>query len=115
MKRIKIEDSAHSCEAELAYDERNVLEAARLIQHLAAAIAFDVSNLKKLTVTGFVGDKIIAIKAVRAVSNMGLKEAKIFVEEAQAGRAQVLFEVGHEKVECVTAALNKAGVTFTIN
>jgi ribosomal protein L7/L12 len=113
MKHIKIEDGA--CSIELSYPAEDILMAKNLVQHLMAAIEYEVSTLKNIVVTGYEGDKIKAIKAVRAVSLMTLKNAKEFVEDAQGGGRPVLCEnPSPQKIDEVSAELHKAGVLFRI-
>jgi len=112
MKRIRIE--TNEVTVEISYSDPIVAQ--RAVQHLFTAISYDVSTLHKLIVTGYVGDKISAIKAIRSVTGMGLREAKVFVEDAQAGKEPVLFEnLGHEKTESVTRILSDVGVTFVLS
>ena len=65
-----------------------------------------------VTLKDFGSNKINVIKAVRTVTDLGLKEAKDFVE----GAPQPVKEaVGKEEAEQVKAALEEAGATVEIS
>lgn len=65
-----------------------------------------------VTLKDFGSNKINVIKAVRTVTDLGLKEAKDFVE----GVPQAVKEaVGKEEAEQVKAALEEAGATVEIS
>ena len=60
---------------------------------------------------GFGDNKIAAIKAVREISGLGLKEAKALVESAP---APVQEGVAKDKAEEMKAALEEAGAAVTL-
>ena len=64
----------------------------------------------------FGANKINVIKAVRTVTDLGLKEAKDFVESAVEGSPQpVREEVSKDEAEQVKTALEEAGATVEIS
>ena len=65
-----------------------------------------------VTLKDFGDNKINVIKAVRSVTELGLKEAKDFVESAP---QPVKEAVGKEEADAVKAALEEAGATVEIS
>ena len=64
-----------------------------------------------VTLTGFGDNKIGVIKAVRALKNLGLKEAKEFVEGAP---KELGSDFSKEDAEAAVAQLKEAGATAEI-
>jgi large subunit ribosomal protein L7/L12 len=64
-----------------------------------------------IILTGFGDNKIAVIKEVRAVTNLGLKEAKELVE---AGGKAVKENVPKEEAEKIKGQLEKAGATIEL-
>ncbi len=81
----------------------------------AAAPAADDAVEEKanfdIILTGFGDNKIAVIKEVRAVTNLGLKEAKELVE---AGGKAVKENVPKEEAEKIKEQLEKAGATIEL-
>lgn len=77
----------------------------------AAAAAAEEQTEFNLELTSFGANKVAVIKAVRAVTGLGLKEAKDLVE----GAPQVLKEgVSKEDGEALKKTLEEAGATVTL-
>ena len=99
-------------------DEFGVTAAAPVAAVAVAARAADAGPAAEeqteftVTLKDFGSNKINVIKAVRTVTDLGLKEAKDFVE----GVPQAVKEaVGREEAEQVKAALEEAGATVEIS
>lgn len=99
-------------------DEFGVTAAAPVAAVAVAAGAADAGPAAEeqteftVTLKDFGSNKINVIKAVRTVTDLGLKEAKDFVE----GVPQAVKEaVGKEEAEQVKAALEEAGATVEIS
>ncbi|ESK38371.1 50S ribosomal protein L7/L12 [Acinetobacter nectaris] len=76
-----------------------------------AAAAAEEQTEFNLELTSFGANKVAVIKAVRAVTGLGLKEAKDLVE----GAPQVLKEgVSKEDGEALKKTLEEAGATVTL-
>lgn len=73
-----------------------------------AADAVAEQDVFTVTLTGFGDNKISVIKAVRALKNLGLKEAKEFVEGAP---KELGNEFSKEDAEAAVAQLKEAGAT----
>lgn len=72
----------------------------------AEAVVEEEKDSFNVVLTDIGADKIQVIKAVREVTNLGLKEAKELVESAPATLAE---EVGKEEAESIKAKIEASG------
>lgn len=87
-------------------------------EDLAGAVLFGImtnnhgDTLRIRWVTNTINDKIRAIKAVRAISGLGLGEAKNLVEAAASDEMQVKIknEMEHDIIRAYIVELEEAGV-----
>ncbi|SDC00924.1 50S ribosomal protein L7/L12 [Acinetobacter boissieri] len=95
-----------------AFEEKfNVSAAAATAAPAAAAAAVEEQTEFNVELTSFGANKVAVIKAVRAVTGLGLKEAKDLVE----GAPQVLKEgVSKEDGEALKKTLEEAGAAVTL-
>ena len=98
-----------------AMEEKFGISAAAPVAAAAPAASSEDAAEEKtefdIILTGFGENKIAVIKEVRAVTSLGLKEAKNLVE---AGGQAVKEKVSKEEAEKIKAQLEKAGATIEL-
>jgi ribosomal protein L7/L12 len=89
-------------------------EAVLHLRAIADSLEAMMDQLQGVTLymTGYSGDKIKAIKAVRSVTSMGLKQAKDFVESLMP-RA-LIKNLEKTEAQRISAKLAEVGITFEI-
>jgi len=99
-----------------AMEEKFGVTAAAAVAAAPAAGAGDVAAVEEQTefdvvMTSFGGNKVSVIKAVRAITGQGLKEAKEMVEGAP---ATIKEAAGKDEAEEVKKALEEAGASVEL-